>query len=115
MATYSKVKFSNSTDGMGVLITGTSVTGTLIHTADASALDEIYLWAENLQTGTPIKLTVEWGTPAPQNNIEINVAPKSGLLLVVPGMILTNSKTLRAFCGVSNAIMVHRFVNRITS
>lgn len=117
MATYSKLVFSNSTNGMGIKIGTTTPTGTLIHTAVAgtSDFDEIWLSCVNTTTGS-VKLTVEWGSAlAPDNHIEQTIPPESGLFPVVQGHPLQNSLTVRAYAGTANVLVAHGFVNRITA
>lgn len=114
MATYAKVKLSGSTDGKAIKIAATATPGTVIHTADLSALDEIWLYAVNSQVAS-VKLTIEWGeVTAPDGNIEATIPGESGLYLVVPGLLLTNSLVARAFAGTANVVMIHGFVNRIS-
>ena len=50
MATFSKVVLSGGTSGADILVAATATAGTLIHTANATALDEIWLWAQNNTT-----------------------------------------------------------------
>lgn len=115
MADFSKLKFSGSTDGKQIKVAATSTAGTLIHTAHATALDELWVWAVNSDTA-PRKLTMEWGGVAsPDDLIEVTIPPESGYLLVVPGMILTNSLVVRAFAATANVVMINGYVNRITT
>ena len=60
MATFSKLKLSGSTNGRGIAVTATATLGTTIHTAHATALDEIWLYAANIDSTARI-LTVEFG------------------------------------------------------
>lgn len=114
MANYSKLILSGSTDGKGIKVTQTATAGDTIHTAHATALDEIWIYAVN--SGTPsVKLTVEWGeATAPDGNIECSVPGESGLQLIIPGLLLTNSLVVKAFAGTANVIIIHGFVNRIS-
>ena len=113
MATFSKVKFSESTDGLPVKVVATATAGTTIHTAHATALDEIWLYAYNGHT-SDVVLTVEYGgATVPDQNIILTVSSKSGLALVVPGLILTNSKVLKAFAATANVITLSGYINRI--
>lgn len=114
MATYTKEILSGSTDGAPVKVAATATAGTLIHTASATAKDEVYLWAVNTDT-VARKLTIEWGgTTAPDNLIEVTIQPEAGLVPIVPGLPLTNSKVVRAFAAAANVINVVGYVNRIT-
>jgi len=60
-------------------------------------------------------LTLEWGeATAPDGNIEVTIPGESGLFLVVPGLLLTNSLVVKVFAAVTNVVIIHGFVNRIT-
>lgn len=114
MTTYAKNKLSGSTDGKAIKVTQTGTAGDTIHTAHATSLDEIWLWAVN-SSASSVKLTIEWGeATAPDGNIEFTVPAEDGLYLIVPGLILTNSLVVKAFAASANVIMIHGFVNRIT-
>lgn len=114
MASFTKIKLSGSTDGKQIKVVATATAGTTIHTAHATALDEIWLWAVNSDT-TARKLTIEWGeATAPDGNIEVTVPAESGYLLVIPGMILTNSLVVKAFAATANVILINGYCNRIT-
>jgi hypothetical protein len=113
MATFSKQLLSASTSGKGVKVAATATAGTLIHTADATAKDEVWLYAMNTSSSA-VKLTIEWGeATAPDGNIEVTVLPEAGLLTIVAGLILTGGLTVRAFAATTNVIVMHGFVNRI--
>jgi len=111
--TFTKVVLSGSTNGKQIKIATSATPGTTIHTASATALDEIWLWAVNSST-TAVKLTVEWGeATAPDGNIEVTVPGESGYLMVVPGLVLTNSLVVKAFAATANVILINGYVNRI--
>jgi hypothetical protein len=126
MATFTKAHLSGAADGLGVKITTTASDGTgdaglsaanTIHTAvsgtTAGTFDEIWIWATNTST-SPVKLTIEWGTTtAADGNIEVTVPGEQGLMQVIPGLILHNSKVVTAFAGTANVICLHGFVNSI--
>ena len=112
--TFTKVVLSGSTNGKQIKVVATATAGTTIHTAHATALDEIWLWAVNSST-TAVKLTVEWGeATAPDGNIEVTIPGESGYLMVVPGLVLTNSLVVKAFAGTANVILVNGYCNRIS-
>lgn len=114
MATYTKLKLSGSTGGKAIKVAANATPGTTIHTAHATSLDEVWIWAVN-SSGAFVKLTLEWGeTTAPDGNIEVPIPPEEGLILVSPGLLLTNSLVVKAFAGVANVILIHGFVNRIS-
>jgi hypothetical protein len=124
MATFSKLALQQTTmttgTGLGVLVAATATAGTTIHTAAnvATTVDEIYLYAVNTSTAS-VKLTIEWGeATAPNGNIEVTVQPESGLVLVVPGLVLQGNatpKVVKAFAATASVIVLHGFVNRITA
>lgn len=115
MTIYTKELLSGSTDGKGILVSGsTTASSVTIHTAHSTAQDEIWIYAVNSQIAT-VKLTVEWGeTSEPNGNIEAAISGESGLYLVIPGLILTNSLVVKAFASASNVVIIHGFVNRIS-
>jgi len=115
MATFTKVLLSGSTNGKAIKVVATASTGTTIHTCPAgtSSLDEIWLYAVN-SSSTAVKLTIEWGqTTAPDGNIELTIPAESGLVLVVPGLLLQNSLVITAFADTGNVVLIHGYVNRI--
>ena len=118
MATFTKEKLSASTDGRGIKVAATSSSGTTIHTASSSSAvkDEIWLYAQNTSS-SGVKLTVQWGgTTATDDDIEVTIPGESGLVLVVPGLILVGNASplvVRAYAGTTNVIVMHGYVNRI--
>lgn len=115
MATFTKLPLSGSTNGKNIKVAATSTAGTLLHTAvtGTSSWDEVWVYAVNSST-TAVKLTIEWGeATAPDGNIECSIGGETGEVLVIPGFLLQNSLTVRAFAGVANVIMCNGYVNRI--
>jgi len=118
MATFSKIVLSGSTDGRGVLISGTTSGGAnTVHTASATAtvFDEVWLYAQNTDT-TARKLTVEWGGTGAGDIMEITIPGESGLTLVSPGLVLKGNASplvVKAFAATTNVVAVYGFVNRI--
>lgn len=118
MATALKRKLSGSTDGKPIKIAATATAGDTIHTAVSGTTDgtydEIWLWVYNSHT-TGVELTIEFGgATAPDQNIKVTPAAKSGLMLIVPGLILQNGATVKAFAATTNVLTISGFVNRIT-
>lgn len=113
-----KRKLSGSTDGKAIKITQTATAGDLIHTAVAGTVvgtfDELWLWAYNGHT-SDVVLTIEFGgASVPDQNIVVTIPYKSGLIPVVPGLILQNGMVVRAFAGSANVVTIIGFVNAIT-
>jgi hypothetical protein len=105
---------SGSTNGRPVKVVATATAGTTIHTAHATSIDEVWLWAVNTDT-TARKLTVELGgTSSPDDLIEVTIPAEGGLVLVAPGLSVTGSVVVRAFCATANVVNVVGFVNRIS-
>ena len=115
MATFTKLKLSGSTDGKGIKVVQTATAGDTIHTAHATDLDEIWIWVVN-SSAANVKLTIEWGqADAPDGNIEVTIPAEGGLILVIPGLLLTNSLVVKAFAATANVLLIHGFVNRISA
>lgn len=120
MATFSKQLLSGSTGGRLIKVAATATTGTTIHATGTSSsiIDEIWLYAVNSDT-TARKLTIEFGgTTSPDDLIELTVAAESGLVLVVPGLILAGTgsaaRTVTAFCATANVVSIGGYVNRVS-
>ena len=117
--TFTKKILSGSTDGKAVKVAQTATAGTTIHTGSATAttLDEIWLYAVN-SSASSVKLTIEWGeATAPDGNIELTVTAESGLVLLIPGLLIKGNATplvVKAFAGTANVICLHGYVNQIT-
>ncbi len=109
---------SGSSNGLQVKVVATATAGTLIHTAHATAKDEIWIYADN--SDVTRLLTIEFGGVAdPDNIIEVNLpalgtASTDGLILIIPGLILSNSLVVRAFASNASVIKLSGYVNRIT-
>jgi hypothetical protein len=113
-----KRKLSGSTDGKAIKVAQTSTAGTTIHTAvagtTAGTFDEIWLWGYNGHTAA-VTLTLEFGgADVPDQNIVVTLASKSGLVPLVPGLILQNGMVVKCFAGTANVITIIGFVNSIT-
>ena len=117
MATYTKVLLSGSTQGKAIKVAATATLGTTVHTAvsGTSDLDEIWLWCQNT-TATDKKLTLEWGeATSPDGHVEVTIPAESGLVLVIPGLLLQNSLVVTAFAETADVLTIHGYVNRITA
>jgi hypothetical protein len=120
MATFSKQKLSNSTNGTGITVVATSTLGTTIHATGTSAsiIDEIWLYAVNTDSAART-LTIEYGGVSVTKDIiqQSIAATPSGLVLVCPGLILTGTgsavTTITAFASAASKIEIFGFVNRI--
>lgn len=115
MATFNKLALSGSTNGKPISVSASVTAGTIIHTAQSgtSGLDEVWLYAVNT-SASAVKLTVEFGGTTSVENIELTITGESGLILVIPGLVLNNSQVVRAFAGTANVISISGYVNRIS-
>lgn len=116
MATYSKEFLTGSTNGTPIALTSTnSDAGTVIHTCPASTnKDEVWVYVWNKSTLT-VTAFVEFGdTVSP---VVENVAPQAGPQVIIPGLLLQNSKIVRGYCSTAStaALFVGGYVNRITA
>ena len=115
MATYSKEKLSHSTNGKNIKVVATATAGTDIHTAHASATDEVWLYACNTDSSDR-KLTLEFGgTTSPDDLVEVTIGAEAGWVLVCPGILLQNSLVVKAFAAAANVVVINGYVNRITA
>ncbi|MFA6959957.1 MAG: hypothetical protein WC205_04300 [Opitutaceae bacterium] len=100
-----------------IKVVATATAGTTIHTAASgtTTVDEVWLWAVNSDT-TARKLTIEYGgVSSPDDTIELTIPAESGLVLVVPGLLIQNSLIVKAFAATANVLMIGGYVNRITN
>ena len=117
MATFSKQLLSGGTNGKNVKVVATASAGTTIHTAvsGTSDMDEVWLYAMNTDSSDR-KLTIEYGgTTSPDDLTEVTIEAEAGWVLVIPGLLLTNSLVIKAFAAAANVVEVNGFVNRITA
>lgn len=116
MTTYSRVKLSGSTDGQGISVTGlTPSGGTVLHTAvtgAADSWDEIWLYAYNNATANR-ELGIAWGATAVGSRFVYTITGgPGGLVLVAPGLILRNTKVVKGYVTIADAISIFGYVNR---
>jgi len=112
MATFSKRLLSGSVDGRPVSVTQLATPGNLVHTAHATAVDEVWLYAVNRHT-VPVKLTIEFGGITVGDSIEASLDVGGGAFLILPGVPLTAALAVRAFAAVAGVVSVFGWVNRI--
>lgn len=120
MATFSKQILSGSTNGRGIAVAATATLGTTIHATGTSSsiYDEIWLYANNINSAA-VTLTVEFGGATTTSDLIQQSIPAtpSGLVLVCAGLILRGTgaaaTTITAFAGTANKIEIFGFVNRI--
>jgi hypothetical protein len=102
---------SGSTDGAPVKIAATATAGTLFHTADVAAKDEVWMWLTNTDA-VDRNVTVELGgATAPDYNVKF-IVPAGETILALAGTRLTNSKTVKAFASAANVVNMFGNINR---
>jgi len=115
MTTVTKIPLSASSNGAGIKVIAASTPGTLIHTATSASgsCDEIWLWAYNADDANAV-ISIEWGsdTELPR---KVPVPLQTGLVPVIPGLILQAGQTVRVFSSATNMVKMDGFVNRITN
>jgi hypothetical protein len=117
MATYVVQKLSGSTDGKQIKVAAVGTPGTLIHTAQASANDEDFLFVSAVNSSAAsVKLTLEHGGVAvPDDIVEITIPPETGLIPIYQGIPLRNSLVLRAFAATANVILINGYAVKKTT
>lgn len=114
MSIFKKEFLSESSNGRPIKVAATATPGTLIHTAHATAIDEIWLYAVNT-SAADVDLTIEFGgATSPDDLIKITVKRNTGLVLVIPGIPQSSGQAVRAFVDNANDVNIVGFVNRIT-
>ena len=115
--TFTKLKLSGSTDGLGILVDDAASAGKTIHTGptDTDQMDEVWIYAANYDT-TDRKLTIEYGTASAGGIIEQTITAEAGLTLVIPGLVIVGNsspKVIAAFAATTSAIQLFGYANRI--
>jgi hypothetical protein len=110
MATFTKQILSGSTNGKSIIVTGTtSGTANTIHTAHSTSIDEIWLYAFNNDTlSRSLTILVD-----SQEITVVGIPAKEGLVLLLPGLPVTNSLVTKAFADVASDVYICGWVNRI--
>ena len=113
MTAYTKEFITGAANGLGVKVAATATPGTLIHTAHATAKDEVWLEASNSDT-VDRTLTLEWGGVTSPDNLKKFIIPAGDSISLSPGGILSNSLVIRGFANAANVITIHGYVNRVS-
>ena len=119
MANFTKRILSACTSGQPLYVNSSSATGTLLHTAvagtTAGTYDEVWLFAYNGDAAAQTLTTQIGGTDSSLvNNLVCSLASKSGLQLIVPGLILQNSLEVRASASKMSVITLSGFINSVS-
>ena len=113
MATYTKHFLSESTNGAALFVDpGQFMIGMLVHTAHTTSIDEVWLYA-SLRSGATLNSRVDVGIG--EDTASYVITPESGLILVIPGLIVSSGVAIRVRDGLAQGDMfVTGYVNRIT-
>ena len=96
--TYTINTLSASTDGQPIEITGITLgAANTVHTAGASNLDEVYIFATNT-TASPITVTTLFGGVAATDAI-VNTINANSSKMIVQGAPLQNSKVAKVYAS----------------
>jgi hypothetical protein len=114
VATYSKIYGSVGTTGLGVKVAATAIgSGTTIHTAHATDMHIVTIYAVNSDTQSR-KLTIGWGgTTDPDNLIEVTIPSEAGLVPVVMKLPITSSLVIKAAASAANVIVLYTDISKI--
>lgn len=119
MGSIAKLPLSGSTQGKPIAVAATGTPGTTVHTTGTSAtiVDEVWVYVTNIDTVSR-NLTIEYGGSGAAQRIEVAIPAKSGLSLVLTGLIITGTgsgtNTIAAFASATNVLNLIGYVNRIT-
>lgn len=106
---------SGSTDGRGILVTGTATgSSVIIHTAVSgkASLDLLHLWAVNMDTADIVVTIEHGGTTSPGDTIAYTVPFKDGPHPMGPGLPLRNGLVAKAFAGTGSKVSIFGLVER---
>ena len=107
-----KELLSGSTNGRPIPVTQTATPGDLVHTAHATAKDEVWIYAVNTSGGARA-LTIEFGGVTAGDALTATIEPSTGLVIIAPGLILSAGLVVRAYADSAGVNLVG-WVNRIT-
>lgn len=113
MTTIAHQDLSGLVAGAPLLVTATtSGAAQTVHTADANADDEVFLYAWNTHTAA-VEVTLEIdGTAQP---MVVPVPHDDGEYLLLDALRLSGSKTIEVFASVASVIKLRGHANRVSS
>ena len=113
MATITKELLSGSTNGRPIKVTATATAGTTLHTAHATAKDEVTIYLTNTDSVDRVATIEFGGVTSPDDLLKFTV-PAQDTILAVPGVSVTGSVVVRCFAAAANVINAIGYVNRIS-
>lgn len=114
MATLTKIQLSTSADGDGIRVsTLAPIDGsdTAIHTAVSGTThwDEVTLFAYNKHTAA-VSLELKWGDST--DPIIQTIPHKSGLVLVVADLLISDGNTITASAGTVDVVTIYGYAHQ---
>lgn len=110
---FTKLRLSQSTNGLNIKLTASASPGALIHTASSTDDDEIWLFAYNSGAGDQ-EVSVEWGGTTADDLLVETVPARVGLWPLIQGLQLTAGLLVRAFAVNANEVYIQGYVHRGT-
>lgn len=102
---------SGAAGGLAIQVTGTATgSAVTVHTAHATAKDEIILYASNT-SASEVVLTIEWGGTGTANELKMKVPAEDSITAVIG--TLSGSNVVKAYAATGSVINVYGHVNRI--
>ena len=115
VVTYKKL--SASTGGKAILISATTASGNLCHTATTvgTGMDKVFLYAVNNHTAS-VAVTCHFGGSTDPNHVIVKTVPKDdGAVLVVPGFPLQSGSTVRVYAAFASVVSVYGEIWTVTA
>lgn len=115
VVTYKKL--SASTGGKGILITATTASGNLCHTATTvgTGMDKVFLYAVNNWSGS-VATTCHFGGSTDPNHVIVKTIPNDdGAVLLVPGFPLQSGSTVRVYAATGSFVSIYGEVWTVSS
>ena len=110
--TVTREELTGAADGVPVVVAGILIsTGTLIHTAHATAQDCLFLKASNTSATIPQILKLQWGGITSAFDLTHTI-PVSSTIVISVGDFLTNSLVLRAYSTTASVVNIVGYVDR---
>lgn len=113
MATYTPIVGSVNTTGIPIAVTATATPGTKLHDSHSTSIDEVTVFATNIDTVARL-LTLELGGVTAACQLMITLPPQSGEQLIVDAIRVTGGVSIAAFAASANKVNCRVVVNRIT-
>jgi hypothetical protein len=111
--TYQIDNFSQAVGFSPIIVASTNnASPTLIHTADATNIDEVWLEAFNFSS-SDVVLTINWGGTNPENRITQVIPATRGSIPILKGLRCSGSLPISAHASAANAISIIGSINKI--